>query len=107
MLLMPADPLLGKVGGGWALDISTFLGPKWHSPEGSIPFHRAQKSLDPLLLALVTDLLASKALRTGRINHRSINSYSVVHMYLFRQVEGPTATRMHPAASVQAPLTHL
>ncbi len=26
--------------------ISTFLGPKWHSPVCSIPFHRAQKSLD-------------------------------------------------------------
>jgi hypothetical protein len=28
------------------LFISTFLGPKWHSPNGSRPFHRAQKSLD-------------------------------------------------------------
>jgi hypothetical protein len=26
--------------------LSTFLGPKWHSPMGSKPFHRAQKSLD-------------------------------------------------------------
>jgi hypothetical protein len=25
---MQANPLLGKVGGGWALEISTFLGPK-------------------------------------------------------------------------------
>jgi hypothetical protein len=39
-------PVLGQVGGGWALEISTFLGPKWHSPIGSMPFHRAQKSLD-------------------------------------------------------------
>jgi hypothetical protein len=35
----------------------TFLGPKWHSPIGSMSFHRAQKSLD----------------FQGRINHRSIN----------------------------------
>ncbi len=39
-------PVLGQVGGGWALEISTFLGPKWHSPICSMPFHRAQKSLD-------------------------------------------------------------
>jgi hypothetical protein len=28
MFLMRADPLLGQVGGGWALEISSFLGPK-------------------------------------------------------------------------------
>jgi hypothetical protein len=28
MFLMHADPLRGKVGGGWALEIETFLGPK-------------------------------------------------------------------------------
>jgi hypothetical protein len=31
MFLMPADPLREQVGGGWALEIETFLGPvKWH-----------------------------------------------------------------------------
>jgi hypothetical protein len=45
MFLMRADPLLGQVGGGWTLEISTFLGPKWHTPNGSMPF-RAQKSLN-------------------------------------------------------------
>jgi hypothetical protein len=31
MLLMRATPLRGQVGGGWALEIDTFLGPvKWH-----------------------------------------------------------------------------
>jgi len=31
MLLMRANPLRGQVGGGWALEIETFLGPvKWH-----------------------------------------------------------------------------
>jgi hypothetical protein len=30
MFLMRADPLLGQVGGGWALEIETFLVPvKW------------------------------------------------------------------------------
>jgi hypothetical protein len=41
-----ADPILGQVGWGWALEISSFLSPKWHSPIGSMPFHRAPKSLD-------------------------------------------------------------
>ncbi len=27
MLLMRANPLLGQVGGGWALEISSFVGP--------------------------------------------------------------------------------
>jgi hypothetical protein len=41
------------------------LGPKRHSPIGSMPFHRAQKTLDfqgptPLPLAQVMDLSASK-----------------------------------------------
>jgi hypothetical protein len=26
--------------------ITIFLGPKWHSPIGSLPFHRAQKTLE-------------------------------------------------------------
>jgi hypothetical protein len=69
ILLMRANPLQGQGGGGWSLEIWTFLGPKWQSPNGSMPFHRAQKSqfpgLNPLPLALVMDLPASKALRTG------------------------------------------
>jgi hypothetical protein len=43
MFSMRAYPLLGQVGGDWALEISSILGPKWHSPIGSMPFHRAQK----------------------------------------------------------------
>jgi hypothetical protein len=69
-----ADPLLGPVGGGWALEISSFLGLKWHSPIGLMPFHRAQKTLDfqgpaPSHLSLVIDLHTSKTLHTGRINN--------------------------------------
>jgi hypothetical protein len=30
----------------YMLMYSTFFGPKWHSPNGSLPFHRAPKSLD-------------------------------------------------------------
>jgi hypothetical protein len=46
MLLMWANPLLGQMGGGWALEISTYLSFKWNLPKDSMPFHRAQKSLD-------------------------------------------------------------
>ncbi len=42
MLLMRANPLLGQVGGG-CLEISTLLGPKWHLPNPSMSFHKAQK----------------------------------------------------------------
>jgi hypothetical protein len=46
MFWMRAYPLLGKVGGGWALEILSFLGTKWNSPTGLMSFHRAQKTLD-------------------------------------------------------------
>jgi len=42
MFWMREYPLLGEVGGGWAQEFSSFLGPKWHSP-GAMPFHSAQK----------------------------------------------------------------
>jgi hypothetical protein len=46
MFLMRADPLRGRVGGGWALEIETFLGPvKWHWAIRRVPFG-AQKRRD-------------------------------------------------------------
>jgi hypothetical protein len=78
MVWMRAYTLLGQVGGGWAQEILSFLGPKWHSTIGSMPFHRAQKTLefqgpknsripgpDPLPLALVMDMHASTILCIG------------------------------------------
>ncbi len=45
MLLMRVDTLRGKVGGGWALEIETFLDPvKWHRALRQVAFG-AQKSL--------------------------------------------------------------
>jgi hypothetical protein len=39
MLLMRANPLGGQVGGGWALEIETYLGPvKWYQADRRIPF---------------------------------------------------------------------
>ncbi len=45
MFWMPEYPLRGQVGGGWALEIESFLGPvKWHQAERQVPFG-AQKTL--------------------------------------------------------------
>jgi hypothetical protein len=41
MLLMRTNLIRGQVGGGLGLKIETFLGPKWHLPNGSLPVHRA------------------------------------------------------------------
>jgi hypothetical protein len=36
---MRAYPLLGEVGGGWALEFESFLGPvKWHRADRRVPF---------------------------------------------------------------------
>ncbi len=43
---MRTGPLQGQVGGGWTLEIDTFLGPvKWHRAVRGVPFG-AQKSQD-------------------------------------------------------------
>jgi hypothetical protein len=39
MFWMRAYPLRGEVGGGWALEFSSFLGPvKWHRADRRVPF---------------------------------------------------------------------
>ncbi len=39
MCWMRAYPLRGQVGGGWALDIASFLAPvKWHQADRRVPF---------------------------------------------------------------------
>ncbi len=46
MPLMRENPSRGQVGGDWALEINTFLGPvKWQQAVRRVPF-RAQKSQD-------------------------------------------------------------
>ncbi len=39
-------PLLGQVGGGWALEFESFLGPVMHEADRRVPFFGAQKSRD-------------------------------------------------------------
>jgi hypothetical protein len=49
---------------------SRLLKPKWLSPIGLMPFHRAQKSLDfrgPLTLALVMDAARIKSITHGAV----------------------------------------
>jgi hypothetical protein len=44
MFLMRAHTLCGQGGGGWALEIESFLGPvKWHRADRRVPFG-AQKT---------------------------------------------------------------
>ncbi len=43
-VLMRADPLRGPVGGGWVLEIESFLSPvKWHPADTRVPLG-AQKT---------------------------------------------------------------
>jgi hypothetical protein len=50
MFLLRADTLRGQVGGGWALEMESFLGPvKWHRADRRVPF-RAQKAPHPELI---------------------------------------------------------
>jgi hypothetical protein len=46
MFWMRAYPLRGEVGGGWALEFSSFLGPvKWHEADRRLSFHRRQPKI--------------------------------------------------------------
>ncbi len=91
ILLMWANLLLGQVGEVWVLEISTFLGPKWHSPDSSIPFHRAQKSLisraqpPPTCPRNGFVCIKSITVHPGRINHRSINSHNQTELFSFHE----------------------
>ncbi len=64
-------------GRGWALEILTFLDPKWHSPGGFIAISQGPKKSwfpgpQPLPLALVMDCPHQK--HYVRVNRRSVNS---------------------------------
>jgi hypothetical protein len=53
MFWMRAYPLRGQVGGGWALEIESLLGPvKWHRADARVPFG-AQKTRSPPLQNLL------------------------------------------------------
>ncbi len=61
-------------------DAGSFLGPKWHSPIGSMPFQRAQKTLHfqgPTPSHLPTECICAHQnhYAQGRINHRCIGGF--------------------------------
>jgi hypothetical protein len=53
MFWMRAYLLLGQVGGGWALEISSFLGPKWHSLLARCHFTGPKKLSESHLFAIL------------------------------------------------------
>ncbi len=78
MFLMRAYPLLGQVWGGWALELSSFLCPKWHShwfnAISQSPKNSQMPGPNPLPLALYWICTHPKHYAWGCINHRCINS---------------------------------
>jgi hypothetical protein len=47
MVLMRADPIRGQVGGDWALEILTYLGPvKWHRALATAPASNSFNNLE-------------------------------------------------------------
>jgi hypothetical protein len=71
MLLMRQHPLLGEVGGGWALEIYTFLGQMALSYRLDASSQGPKKlqfpGPDPLPLALITDAAHIKSITHGAV----------------------------------------
>ncbi len=83
---MLANLLLGHVGGGWALEIETFLCPvKWHRAVRRACHLGPKKlrflGLNPIPLAQVIDLPASKALRTGTVFVHELPGPSAINFF--------------------------
>ncbi len=73
------------MGNAFEFELSSFLGPKWHLPIGSMPFHRAQKlsisrAQPPPTCPGNGCCPHQKHYARGRINHRCINSYFIYQM---------------------------
>jgi hypothetical protein len=55
MFLMRADTLFGQVGGGWALEIESVLGPvNWHGADRRVPFGGQKTREDSLNIPCAT-----------------------------------------------------
>ncbi len=116
MFWISAYPLPGQVGGGWVLEIESFLGPlKWHRADWALeiesflgplkwhradrrvpfrlmPFHRVQKNFNfqgPTLSHLPSSWICThpKYYAQGCINHRCIGGF--MHKTPTRKVSGP------------------
>jgi hypothetical protein len=77
LLLMRAASFTWQVGEVWALETSSFLGPKWHSPIGSMPCYRTKSTLD-FQGPTPSHLPQQNHNARGRINHRFINIYYIM-----------------------------
>ncbi len=105
MRLMRGNPLRVQVGGGWALGNETFLSPmKWHRSAVRGPKKSRFPGPNPLPLAQVMDLPASKALHTGpyprRINQRSTSTYPtsplpLTHLFVYRPEQWPVQLNLN------------
>ncbi len=59
-LLMRANPLRGQVGGDWALEIDTFLGPvKWHRAVKRVPFGAQKKHMYIIHTCMLAPLIST------------------------------------------------
>jgi hypothetical protein len=96
MFWMRAYPLRGEVGGGWALEFESFLGPvKWHRADRRVPFG-AQKTRDfqcqyfppPPTSPCNGSTRIKKHDVRGRINHRCIGGF--MHMRIPNWIAGPS-----------------
>ncbi len=57
MFWMRAYPLLVEVGGGWALEFSSFLGPvKWERADRRVPFGAQKRQLHNMRLRCIKSL---------------------------------------------------
>ncbi len=80
MIWMLATPIRGQAGGGWALEVETFLSPvKWHRAVRG-PKKYWFPGPNPLLLAQVMDSPALKALHTGTYQSEVV-LYTWVSLY--------------------------
>jgi hypothetical protein len=72
--LMRVDPLRGEVGGGWALEIETFLDPAtWHRADRQVPFGAQKTRLSNVtaLLSPITKLIINQEEIVRYIKERS------------------------------------
>ncbi len=90
-LMLLIHPLWGQVGGGWALEIETFLGPLiWHKAGRRVPFGAQPPPTCPSNGCCPHQ----KNYAQGRINHRCIGSFiykssRVTLKGYLREVSGP------------------
>jgi hypothetical protein len=73
MFWMRAYPLEGKVGGGWALEFESFLGPvKWHRADRRVLFG-AQKNSSEMSQGVIYYVCLEKICEKSQFKEKSAN----------------------------------